>query len=806
MRELGQDFRNAARGLSRNPRWAVIALATLALGIGGASTIFAFVDGFVLNPFAYPEASRLVAIGAAFPRQSASERFIEVLSPPEFADIGRATTLRQVTAFDAGNRTISGGDRPERVFTALFMTDPFATFGLRPLHGRGFTPDELAPNGPRAAVLSHRLWQSRFGGELSLVGRTIRINGEPATVVGIMPPELLVLGADLWLPRGTIASAEPRGMRLLTVLARLAPGASLDSANTELAAIAARASVAYGGEFREYGDWRLVAKPWPDVVTGEFRSAGFLLLGAVGLVLLIACANLANLLLARSASQEREFAVRLTLGASPLTIARQVLAETLLLSIVGGMLGLLVAQLGLRAAVDLIPARMGVLGVTASLNANVLIWTALVSAGCAVLVALMPLLHAMRVVPGGTLSALGRSHTHGPAPQRMRSALVVAEIALSVTLLAGAALLGLSFYKLSRVEPGIDPQNVLTMRLTLPRQTYRGEAINQFFQQALDRLAALPGVVTTSAASQLPLSAFAGTRVRVIGDDVPGTTIPTAWITVASDAYFSTFQIPLVAGRAFTTGDRASSPRVAVVNQAFVARFLRGRDPLRSRLDIGPPNDPRIVDVVGVASNVRNQGIAQPSEPEVFVPMHQQTAWNQLFVAVRWQGDASALLPSIRSTIAGIDPEQPIYAIATLEDALTESSFQSRVSSVLLGLFALVAVALAAIGVYGIMSYAVAMRTREIGIRMAIGAQRAQVIRLVLGQSVRLTVAGLVTGLGLSLAAAPLLRRLLFDVQPTDPVAMTGVALAVGVVALSAAWWPARRASLIQPASAIRDI
>jgi putative ABC transport system permease protein len=806
MSDLGQDFRNAARGLARNPKWAVIALTTLALGIGGTSAIFAFVDGFVLNPFAYPQASRLVAVGAAFPRQSAPERFIEVLSPPEFADIGRATTLRQVTAFDAGNRTISGGDRPERVFTALFMTDPFATFGLRPLHGRGFAADELAPNGPRAAILSHRLWQSRFGGDLALVGRTIRINGEPATVVGIMPPELLVLGADLWIPRGTIAVAEPRGMRLLTVLARLAPGVSLDSANAELAAIAGRTNGTYGADFREYGDWRLVAKAWPDVVMGEFRTAGFLLLGAVGLVLLIACANLANLLLARSASQQREIAVRLTLGANPLAIARHVLAETLLLSAVGGMLGLLIALLALRAAVVLIPARMGVLGVTASLNTNVVAWTAVVSVGCAVLVALMPLLHAVRITPGGTLGGDGRSHTSGRAPQRMRSVLVVAEIALSLTLLAGASLLGLSFYKLSRVEPGIDPQNVLTMRLTLARETYQGEAINGFFQQAIERLAAIPGVVSTSAASQLPLSAFAGTRVRVMGDDVPGTTIPTAWITVASDAHFSTFRIPLVAGRTFTTRDGANSPRVTVVNQAFVARFLRGRDPLRSRLDIGPPNQPRIVDVVGVVANARNQGIAQPSEPELFVPMHQQTAWNQLFVAVRSQGDPVALLPAVRRTIADIDPEQPIYAIATLEDALAESSFQSRTSSILLGLFAVVAVGLAAIGVYGVMSLAVAVRRREIGIRMALGAKRAQVIRLVLGQSVRLTIAGTVIGLALALSAAPLLRRVLFEVQPTDPIALAGVALAVSAVALMAAWWPARRASLIQPASAIRDI
>jgi predicted permease len=806
MSDLGQDFRNAARGLMRNPRWAAVALATLALGIGGTSAIFAFVDGFVLNPFAYPEASRLVAVGAAFPRQSAPERFVEVLSPPEFADIDQAATLRQVTAFDAGNRTISGGDRPERVFTALFMTDPFATFGLRPLHGRGFTPDELAPNGPRAAILSHRLWQSRFGGDLSLVGRTIRINSEPSTVVGIMPPELLVLGADLWIPRGTIAVDEPRGMRLLTVLARLAPGASLDSANAELAAIAARTSGTHGAKFREYGDWRLVAKTWPDVVMGEFRTAGFLLLGAVGVVLLIACANLANLLLARSASHQREIAVRLTLGASPLAIARHVLAETFLLSAVGGAAGLLLAQLVLRAASVLIPARMSVLGVSAALNANVLIWTALVSGGCAVLVALMPLLHTMRIAPGGALSGDGRSHTAGRAPQRMRAGLVVAEIALSLTLLAGAALLGLSFYKLSRVQPGIDPQNVLTMRLTLPREKYQGGAINQFFQQTTDRLAALPGVVSTSAASQLPLSAFVGTRVRVVGDEEPGTTIPTAWITVATDAHLATMRIPLVAGRTFMARDRANSPGVAIVNEAFVARFLPERDPLRARLDIGPPNAPRIVDVVGVAGNARNRGVAQPSEPELFVPMHQQTAWNQLFVSVRTQGPPAAMLPAVRQAIAGIDPDQPIYAVATLEDALAETNFQSRVSSILLGLFALVAVALAAVGVYGVVSYAVAVRTREIGIRMAMGAQRAQVIRLILGQSARLTTAGAAIGLGLALAAAPLLRRVLFEVQPTDPIALAGVALAVSAVALTAAWWPARRASLIEPASAIRQL
>ena len=806
MESIVMDFRHAARVLARRPSFAAVAILSLALGIGGNTAIFAIVDGYVLNPFPYPDPDRVVAVGVTFPRVSSEERFIEAISPLEFFDIREARTLQNIAAFDLGNRNISGGDRPERVFTGLALTDPFAAFGVRPALGRGFTDEELEPNGPPAAILSYRTWQSRFGGDRTIVGRAIRVNGQPATVVGVMPPELLILGTDLWIPWGGSPRRMPRNVRQFTLIGRLAPGATLEAANAELATIARSTAQAHAGEFAEYDGWRIAVTPWHRALMSDARPAAYLLLGAVGLVLLIACANLSNLLLARSTGRQREMAVRVALGAGRVRIARHLLAEILLVAAAGGALGLLIAQAALGPVSSLVPAQLESLGLTASLNPRVLAWTAAFTIGSALLVALLPVLQSTRADPHQALKTDVRGTTASRAPRRLRDALIVVEIALSVMLLAGAGLLMRSFVKLRQIDPGIDTHNVLTMRITLPREKYAGADGNVFFQQLIDRLAETPGVRAASVASQFPPLGPFTSQFRFEGVEPTGVTLPSAMMTVASDSHFETMKLPLAAGRTFTNQDRGGAPAVVVVNRTFVSRFLPGGDPLGRRILLGSPDRPSApTEIVGVVADARNQGVARPVSPEIFVPLHQQTINNQLFLLARTEGDATAMLDIVRRQIAAIDPEQPIYAIQTLEDAFAAVSFQQRLSMILLSVFAAVAASLAAIGIYGVMSYAVSARTQEIGVRIAVGAERSQVLWLVLRQVLSLTAIGLGIGIAAVITGGAALRSILFEVRPRDPITIAGVTVLLGFVAVLAGWLPAWRASHIDPVEALRN-
>ena len=799
-----QDVRHAFRQLIRRPGFTAVAVLSLALGIGGNAIVFAFFDGYILHPFAYPEPSRLVTVGSTFPRMSDEERFIEAISIPEFADIKSAHTLRSVAAFDLGNRNISGGDRPERVATALAVTELFEPFGLRPASGRGFTDDELV-KGANVAVISYRLWQGRFGGDPNMIGRAVKVNGAPTTVVGIMPPELLILGTDLWLPAGINLSAAPRNGRQFTLIGRLAPGATLAEANAELATMASQTAQAHAEEFEEYRGWRLTAMPWADALMGDRRSGARLFIGAVDLVLLIACVNLSNLLLARSTTRQREVAVRLALGAARMRIARHVLAEVTLLAVAGLGIGLLFAEMGLPLLVSIIPAQANTLGVTASINMRVLGWSALFTIGSAVIVGLIPVFQSTRTSPQDALRSDGRGATSGRVHLRLRHALIVAEIALSVILLVGALLFFRSFANLQNVEPGFDPHDVLTMRITVPPEKYRGAAVNDFFQQIIDRIEETPGVRAVSVASQFPPQGAFTTAFRLDSMAESGDTMPMTMITAASESHFATLGVPLVAGRVFARTDRKDTPPVAIVNQAFAAKFLSGHDVVGRRVSIGwadRPSPP--MEIVGIVANTQNQDMRNPPSPEVFVPLHQQTLNNQLFVLVRTDGHAGEMLPAVRQRIAALDPDQPVYNVQTLEEAVDAATFRSRLPMLLFAIFAVVALSLAAIGIYGVMSYAVTARTPEFGVRLAVGAHRADVMWMVLGQVLRLTTLGLGIGLVGVVAASGAIRRALFEVQPLDPLAIGGAALVLGGVALLAGGLPAWRASRVDPVHALR--
>jgi putative ABC transport system permease protein len=799
-----QDLRFAFRQFAHRPGFAAVAVLSLGIAIGANSLIYGMLDGFVFHPFSYPDPDRLVAVGVAFPKLSSETTYVESLSPAEYVDIRESRSFARTASFDLGNRNIAGGDVPERVFTALVLDDLFPVIGMKPALGRGFTAEELGPNGPPAAIISHRLWQSRFGGDPGILKRTVRISGSAASIVGVMPAGLLVIGTDLWLPWGGDPARVPRNVRQFNVLARLAPGASLEQANAELQAIARRVELTEKARFPEYENWQLTATPWAAALLQDVRPAAFMLMAAVTLVLLIACANLTSLFLARSSTRQRELAVRLALGAAQWRLTRLMLTESMLLAMMGCAVGLLIAWIGLKSSGALIPGQFQMLGLEAGINARVL-W---VSIGLAllsgVLVGIAPALQATRTDPHDSLKADARSGGSRRA-RRVRSVLIVAELALSVVLLLGAGLLMRSFLNLQRVNRGFDSNGVLTMRLTLPRERYAGEAAGAFFENLSERLKALPGVTAVSAASQFPPSSTFSTRFALERGQAEERTLPTAVITVATPAYFDTLRVPLTAGRLLAPTDRLDTPRVVVVNQAFVARYLSGVDPLGQRLRLGSADrQGPWATIVGIVADYRNSGVSQPPKPEIYMPVRQQTEWNQLFVLIRSNAVPAGLISGVRQTVSSLDPDQPIYLVQTLDEALAASSFQERISAILTSLFAAVALGLAAIGIYGVMSYAVSMRTQEMGVRLAVGARPRDVVWLILGQVLRLCAFGLAIGIAALILAGRALEQLLFGVRAADPLTIAIVAGVLGAVALLAAWAPASRASRTDPIRALR--
>lgn len=810
MESLVQDVRYAVRQFARRPGFTAIAVLSLALGIGGNSLIYGMLDGYVFNPFPYPDAHRLIAIGSTFPKVSSASRYVEAISPAEYNDFRTARSFSAFAAFDLGNRSIAGGDVPERVFTAFLLDDLFPVMGMPAFLGRGFTAEELGPDGPSVAILSHRLWTARFNADPRILERTIRIGGVPHAVVGVMPPGLLLLATDMWMPWGGDPAQVPRTARQFTILGRLAPGVSRSEANAELAVLAGRVQQAHSGTFKEYEGWRLEATPWAAALFRDLRPAAFVLLVAVGLVLLIACANLANLMLARATTRARELAVRLALGAGRWRVARLLLTESLLLASAGAAVGIALAYATLPFAGALVPPQfrsLGLdLGVGAGVNLRVLAWSTGAALAAGLIVAVLPMLQAVRTDPHESLKSEARAGASRGAA-RMRHGLVVAEIALSVVLLLGAALLMRSVLNVQDANLGYDPRGVLAMRTTLPQQKYpTWEAVTTFFEQLTARTAAVPGVTASAMTSRVPPAGAGNTRIEVEGMPATGETLSRAGVTVASRNYFKTVGVPILRGRLFDATDTPEAPDRVIVNEAFVRQFLNGRDPLTTRVRTAEPTEEGPwAEIIGVVRDARNQGATAPVAPEMFTSVEQgRHGWNQLYLLVRTDGDPGALLPQVRQVVAALDPEQPVYAVQTLEEALAVSTFQRWIAMVLLGGFAAVALAMSAVGIYGVMSYAVSARTQEIGVRMAIGAQRSDVVSLVLRQVAALATIGLAIGVTLLLLAGKALSGLLYGVTPWDPLTIALVALTLGAVSLLAGWVPARKASRISPIQALR--
>jgi putative ABC transport system permease protein len=811
MGTLSQDIRYAWRTLRKSPGFALVVIVSLALGIGANSLIYSVVDGIVLRPFPYPNADRLVAVGVTYPARSGERSFIEAISPPEYGDILRdVKSIERAFAFDLGNRNISGGDQPERVFTGFIWGDPMASIGVKPMLGRSFRPEETTTRGgPAIAVISHRVWQSRFGADPAIVGKSIRVNGQPTEIIGVMPPRFLLIGTDLWLPMGVEPASIPRQARQWSVVGRLRQGATMTEANAEVKALAGRIEREYGQERKEYVGWRMEVDTWANVMVGQYRPAATMLLGAVALVLLIACANIASLMLARATARQRELAVRRALGAARSRIARQLLTESLLLAAVGGAAGLGLAYALLGPTASLFPGQLASIGISVAINGRVLLYTVGAAVTAGLLFGVGPALQGLR---GGGREWLTGEGTAGrlttsAAGRRVQNAFVVAEIALSLMLLVGAGVLLRSFSRLQSVDPGFNTKNLLTMRLSLPREQYKKDGVGVFFEEVSRRLATVPGVVSAGATTQFPPQTGFSTQLAPEGKTpLAGDQARMVDITNVAGDFFSAMGYVLKSGRFLQATDDDKAPLVAVVSEGVARTFFPGETALGRRIALGEGTPPRWVQIVGIVGDVRNRGLTEPPRPEVFVPVRQQLeGWNnQLFLTIRTQSDPLAMLPAVRKTIASLDPLQPVYLIQTMEDAFAGAVAQRRAAMVLISIFAFVALVLAGVGIYGLMSYMVNERTHEIGIRMALGAAGGDVLGLVMRQTLWLVGIGATLGIAGALMLGRVLTRLVFEVRPSDPATLVAVTVVLTLVALAATLIPGLRATRVTPLVALR--
>jgi predicted permease len=798
---LLQDLRFAVRQLRRTPAFTVTAVACLALGIGANTAIFSAVDGVLLSPLPFPEPERLLTVWghhASIGRETASL--------PDFLDWRRESRSFAGMAARANTQfNLTGAGEPEVVRGALVTANYFRVLGAPIPVGRGFRDEEERSGAARVAILSEGFWRREFGGSADVVGRQITLGGVPYTIVGAgargpsVPQEV-----DVW---STFPTDTTLGRRndFLEVLGRLAPGADQRRAQEEMTTIARRLERAYPNS---NGGWGVELVGLQERIVGEIRPALLVFMGAVGLVLLIACANVANLMLARVAARDREVTIRAALGASRRRLVRQLLTESVVLSLAGGALGLGLAVWGVRALQALEPGtipRLDEIGV----NGTALAFALGLSLATGMLFGVAPAVHLMRYDLRDGLAEGGRGMAGHHSAGRTRSLLVLAEVALACVLLVGAALLLTSFIRLQQVDPGFRPEGILTARVTLPRARYDDPARQAAFADALlERVRSLPGVTSAAIASDAPLGdgppywSFAVAGVEQPAPDV----VQDAVIFRTTADYFRTFAIPLLRGRLYDASDRGDAAPVALVSEALARRYWPDRSPLGARITLGDPTDTSSVwmTVVGVVGDVRQEGPAAAAYPQLYLPLAQASS-RSLLIALRTPGDPPALAPAVKRAVSGLDASLALGRVATMDERVAGVLARPRVNALLLAGFAATALVLAALGIYGVIAYSVVRRTRELGIRMALGARAADVLRLVLRQGMAPVLAGLALGLGGAAAASRVLRGLLYGVGGTDPMTYAGVATFLAAVALLASYLPARRAATADPVVALRD-
>lgn len=805
MDTVGQDLRQAIRKLLKSPGFLCVAVLTLSLGLGANTAIFSVVNAVLLRALPMADADSLVRVFSVDSRGNHKPS-----SGLDFLDMqSQNRSFNGMTGVDSLDISLTGpGGDPERLQGARVTAGFFQVLGVQPLLGRGFASDEDQPGRGKVVVLGHALWKRRYGADASIVGRTLTVNGEPYTVVGVARPGFTFPdAAQLWIPltwEGDTIDPGNRGAYFLSAYGRLKPGVTREQAGADLRELARRLEAQYPQTNTGVTTW---LKPLREELVGDVEPALLMLLGAVGVVLLIACANLSNLLLARALSREGEISVRLALGASRGRVIRQLLLESLVLALVGACGGLLVAGWGLDLLVMLAPRELPRMA-DVSIDGRVLAFTLLLGLATSVLFGLVPALQTSRVDLQRVLRESGRGA--GGGHHRTRHLLIVVETALAVVLLVGAGLLLKSFLRLQQVDPGFKADRVLALDLALPETTYpwAGPSVQTFYDTLLERVRGLPGVKEAGLALQVPLTgdnmtSFVHDLSRPLPE--PGHEDLTA-VRVVTPGYLETLRIPLVRGRLLTDADNTEKgPRVVLVSEEAARRFWPGEDPLGHTVEISADFGNGLLggQVVGVVRSVRHEGVAREPAPEVYVPFSQARA-NMMRLVVRTEGQPLALAPQVRSEVQALDKDLPVANVRDMEAVVSDAVALPRFYMLLVGAFAGVALLLAALGIYGVVTYAVTHRTRELGIRMALGADGRQVVGLVLRQYLRLTGAGLALGVGLAFVASRLLGSLLYGVERGDPVTYVGVVAVLGSVAMLASLWPAYRATRIDPIIALR--
>ena len=814
-----QNLRHSLRSLIKQPLFSGIVILTFALGIGANSAIFSVVNAVLLRPLPFHEPQNLVAVGEFDTREKADPGTeIESISYLDYVDWRDQNKVFEHVAVYTNQSvsTLTDGNEALHVQGESVSADLFPLLGVQPALGRVFLPKEDEP-GNHVVILSHELWQRRFGADPNILGRTLTLDGHGFQVVGVMPPRFTYPlrfsnPPELWITMSNLRQTPPDGSQPMTeqrdndffsCVARLKPNVSIQQAQANINTITANWR-------RQYPDSKLHvgAKVISEMssMVGSTRSALFMLCAMAGCVLLVACVNVANLLLARSLSRNREISIRAALGAGRWHIIRQLLVESILLGALGGFAGLLIAIWGIDSLKAFLPSIPRIDEI--SPDPRVLAFTAFVSLGVGMIAGLLPAWRASRPNLAGSLNESSRGSTEGSAAGRTRAALVTIEVVLALVLLASAGLLVQSFLRLQKVPAGFDPTNVTTALVRLPETSYgKPEQAGEFYKKLLDRVSTFPGVQSAGAAWWVPLS---GSEIafnfNIEEHPVPAGQQPVAEVNVVTPDYFQAVRAPIRQGRAFTEHDERTSPPVAIVSEGFAKQFFPGEDPIGKRMTLNgsvDPGKPPVREIVGVVADMHLISLRLGPKPQIYLP-HQQFAIQTMSIFVRSQMNSASLMNALRGAIDEIDKNVPVFRVRTLPEYLSQSIAQPRLNATLVGLFALIALLLAAAGIFGVMSYSVTQRTQEIGIRLALGAQRYDVLRLIVGQGMRFVAAGLVLGLIGVFACTRLLQSLLFGIGATDLRTMLVVSIILSAVAFLACLLPARRATLVDPVRALR--
>ena len=807
-----RDVLYGLRVLAKNPGFTAVAILTLALGIGANTTIFSVINSTLLRPLPFPASDRLVLVWETFGKGPDNWN---IVSAPNFWDFRKQSrSFEDMAIFDSAGRGYNLGaagnsQEAEQVSGVRVTAGFFSVLGVKPLLGRTFLPEEETLGRDHEVVLSYGLWQRRYGGDVSIVGRAIRIDGADFTVVGVMPREFSWQfwsgPRQLWVPVGYTKTDFGRGDNSFISIARLTPGVSVAQASQEMAAIGSGIAKQYPVDDANMG---ATVSPLADFDVGWLRSTMLTLLAAVAFVLLIACVNVANLLLARGAARQKEFAIRLALGAAGARLARQLLTESFLLALAGGTAGLLLAAVSIRLLVSVFTLDALQLNVrhldTIAMDGRVFAFALVVACFTGVLFGIAPALSALRTNVNEPLKEGGRTGSTG-GRNRLRHVLVASEVALALVLLSGAGLMIKSMWRLLGVDPGLNPRNVLTMYVSVPQaEIYVGPPdLPRFCQDLEESVGSVPGVVSVGAVGHLPLRGNAGRGFQIEGrpPTAPGD-MPGADYSVACPDYFRTMGIPIVNGREFTAQDTVGSPGVIVINQTMAHKFWPKENPVGKAIRFGGSDGPRLV-VVGVAGDVHHLGLDTPVRNQFFRP-YTQAGWPVMNIVVRTVHAPATFTRSIKKALAAVLPDQPVSNVETMQRIVHDSTGSRRFPMLLLSVFSVLALVLAAVGIVGVVSHSVAQRTHEIGLRMALGAGKAEVLGLMVRNNMVWVLAGLAAGIAGSVGLTRLLGGLLYDVRPLDPVVLGGVSLLLALVALLASYLPAQRAARIDPISALR--